>query len=144
MKAKRLFTFISVIAIVISFSGCSRPVADPSSPESSAIGALHPYGGHADIRINGGKLLDPLNQTGYQNYQWTTMVFENALTRDLEDNIQPGVCDYRLSEDLRTLTLWVREGMRFHNGDAVDIYDVEASFTRSFEMYKSIKSKVVP
>jgi len=147
MKTKQFFIFISIIAIVLSLCGCNESTAvqqEQTTAPTQTVNVQHPYGGHADIRINGGKLLDPLNQTGYQNYQWTTMVFENALTRDLDDNIQPGVCNYSLSDDSRTLTLWVRDGVRFHNGDTVDIYDVEASFQRSFDMFKSITTKVVP
>lgn len=132
-------------------NGCGKntaaaPTTAPAENAATENNTIpdHPYGGHVNVRITGITGLDPLTQTGYSNYQWTTLVFENALTRDLEDNIQPGVCDYAISDDKCTLTLWVREGMLFHNGDTVDIYDVEASLNRAFTRYSSIKSKVVP
>lgn len=133
---KRLLCIIICLIVLFSMGGCS----DTTDTDTSA----NRYGGHANIRVSGISGLDPLSQTGYNNYQWTTMIFENALTRDTEDRIQPGVCEYTLSDDQLTLVLWVREGVMFHNGDTVDIHDVEASLLRAFRRYSSIKKKVVP
>ena len=103
------------------------------------------YGGHLNVRItsapNG---LDPLKQTGAFKYLYMACVFENALCRDADNNIAPGVCDFELSEDLLDLKLWVREGKIFSNGDPVDIYDVEASIIRSMDLYSSSKKYVKP
>ena len=103
------------------------------------------YGGHLNVRItsapNG---LDPLKQTGAFKYLYTACVYENALCRDADNNIAPGVCDFELSEDLLDLKLWVREGKIFSNGDPVDIYDVEASLNRSMTLYSSCKKYVKP
>ena len=103
------------------------------------------YGGHLNVRItsapNG---LDPLKQTGAFKYLYMACVFENALCRDADNNIAPGVCDFELSEDLLDLKMWVREGKIFSNGDPVDIYDVEASLNRSMTLYSSCKKYVKP
>ena len=103
------------------------------------------YGGHLNVRItsapNG---LDPLKQTGAFKYLYTACVYENALCRDADNNIAPGVCDFEISEDLLDLKLWVREGKIFSNGDPVDIYDVEASLNRSMTLYSSCKKYVKP
>ncbi|MEA4912543.1 MAG: ABC transporter substrate-binding protein [Oscillospiraceae bacterium] len=88
--------------------------------------------------------LDPLREIGTWRYLWTTCVYENALTRDANNNIVPAVCDFELSEDQLELKLWVRDNVLFHNGDAVDIYDVEASIKRALAMYSSIKTFVAP
>ncbi len=133
---KKFLSILLCLTILLSFAGC----AGATDTDENAIR----YGGHANIRVSGISGLDPLSQTGHNNYQWTTMIFENALTRDTEDNIQPGVCEYTLSDDQLTLALWVRDGVLFHNGDTVDIYDVEASLLRAFRRYSSIKKKVVP
>ena len=103
------------------------------------------YGGHLNMRICQTPTgLDPLKQTGQWKYMFTTCVFENALTRDADNNIAPGVCNFELSEDLMDLKLWVREGITFSNGDPVDIYDVEASLNRSLKLYANIKKYVQP
>jgi len=103
------------------------------------------YGGHFNTR-SASKItsLDPMKSTGTFHYQWTTCVYEPALTRDIDNNIQPGVCDYTLSDDYLTLTLWVQDGVTFHDGSLVDIYDIEATFLRDSTMYSSIKTKVWP
>lgn len=113
---------------------------DDATPDDSSI-----YGGHLDVRIASKPSgLDPLKFTGIWRYLYTTCVFENALTRDADDNIAPGVCDYELSDDYLTLKLWVRDGMVFHNGDPVDIYDVKASIERAMTLYKSFATYVTP
>lgn len=103
------------------------------------------YGGHLNVRItsapNG---LDPLKQTGAFKYLYTSCVYENVLTRDADNNIAPGVCDFELSDDLLDLKLWVRDGFTFSNGDTVDIYDVEASLNRSLTLYSSCTKYVKP
>jgi len=103
------------------------------------------YGGHFNARIySNPPSLDPMKNAGTWYYQYLTCIFEPALTRDADNNIQPGVCDYTLSDDELTLTLWVQDGVTFHNGDPVDIYDIEATFTRASTMYSHIKNKVWP
>ena len=138
MKFKAVLLLVLCCSLLLSLAGCATGSKQAADDHSNR------YGGHANIRITGISGLDPLTQTGYNNYQWTTMVYENALTRDNENNIQPGVCNFSLSEDELTLVLWVRDGVRFHNGDTVDIYDVEASLHRAFKRYGSIKNKVTP
>lgn len=137
-KSYKAVLILLCFAMLLTLVGCGN--SNSSENDNSA----NRYGGHANIRISGISGLDPLSQTGHNNYQWTTMVYETALTRDTADNIQPGVCEYTLSDDMLTLCLWVREGVLFHNGDTVDIYDVEASLLRAFRRYSSIKSKVLP
>lgn len=102
------------------------------------------YGGHMNMHIyskpNG---LDPCKQTGIWKYMWTTCVWENVLTRDADNEIAPGVCEYELSEDNLTIKLWVREDCYFNNGDPVDIYDVEASLNRHFTGFAANGTKYV-
>jgi peptide/nickel transport system substrate-binding protein len=71
-------------------------------------------------------------------------VFENLLARDPAGNIAPGACDFELSEDNLTLKLWVREGLKFHDGTYADITDLEASFKRASAMISRLKKHVNP
>lgn len=117
----------------------------PGNNEGNVGGGNGTYGGHMNLRIaatpNG---LDPLKQTGTWKYLYTTCVFEPALTRDIENNIVPGICDFELSEDMTDLKMWVRDGYVFSNGDPVDVYDVEASWNRALNLYANIKKYVKP
>jgi len=116
---------------------------DPASTEPAVPD--HPHGGHINVRIcSKPQWMDPLKSTGIWRYIFTENVFESPLTRDADNNIAPAVCDYELSDDRLTLKLWVRDDVYFSNGDKVDIYDVEASFQRAFNLYNSVKKNVAP
>ena len=103
------------------------------------------YGGHLNVHtLYETNNIDYLRSQGVWGYVWSNCTYESVLTRDAEYNIAPGVCDYELSEDGLMLTLWVREGVTFHNGDTVDIYDIEASVNRFLKNYSSAKVFVAP
>ena len=116
-------------------SGNEDPVADATGNADATGGAedtrpaMEPqYGGHLNVAAS--KVLhgiDPVTKAQIWYYMYETAVFENPLTRDAENNIAPGVCDYEMSEDGMTITLWVREGLTFHDGSLVEIEDVKAS-----------------
>lgn len=103
------------------------------------------YGGHLNV-VTGHTCnqIDYLKALGTWGYNFATCVWENILTRDADYNIAPGVCEYELSDDMLTLKLWVRDGAKFHNGDTVDIYDIEASLKRFLEGYGSALTHVTP
>jgi len=103
------------------------------------------YGGHFNARMyNAMNGVDPLNHTGIWNYHWTELVYETALTRDADNNIQPGICNYEVSDDNLTLTMWMQDNVTFHDGTPCEITDVEASWLRASTMYNNIKTKVWP
>ena len=164
-KLNKLFALVlAVLMLVSSLAACGggaggnggsaerTPNAGESGVGATGVGT---YGGHANVRIaatpNG---MDPLKQTGTWKYLYTTCVYEPALSRDAENNIVPGVCDFELSEDMTDLKLWVRDGYTFaptvdDDGNpidygAVDIYDVEASWKRALSLYANIKKYVQP
>ena len=83
--------------------------------------------------------IDPLKVTCYD---WTVCVFEQLIVYDAEGQLAPGVCDFTLSDDKLTLTLWVREGVKFHDGTDVTIEDVKASFERACKLKSQIASNV--
>lgn len=113
----------------------AEPQTEAAAESENSAGALENperYGGVLNVAytLNLGKTLDPLHTTGWKMYIWTNYVFENILTRSADGMPQPGVCDFESSDDQLTLKLWVREGKKFHNGDAVTIDDVVASIDR--------------
>ena len=161
---KKLTAILLAAAMLFGLAACAKPEPTPSgsgtpapSQTSAQPGQTDPatgasgedysarYGGHVNIRVASAiQWLDPTKASGSWRYIYTTAVFENALTRDAENNIAPCVCDYELSPDGLKLTLWVREGVKFSNGDPVDIYDVEASLKRFLAVNSNGKSKVAP
>lgn len=118
----------------------------PDATQGGEVSTEGPqYGGHMNVRLaavcNG---VDPTLQTGAWKLLYMTCVFESALTRDAENNIRPAVCDFELSDDQLDLKLWVRDGYTFSNGDAVDIYDVQASIDRALKRHSGMAKHVKP
>jgi len=116
----------------------TKPVATNANDEEGPK-----YGGHLDLHIYSQPTgLDPAKQTGVWRYYYTTCVYENALTRDANNEIAPGVCNYELSEDMLTLKLWVQDGVTFHDGSLVEIEDVVASIERAGKMHANTGKNV--
>ena len=150
---KKLLALLLAIVMIISMTACMRPndptdptktpndptnaptgsQGDPTDPtqDPAALEAAK-YGGHLDFCVYAKPTrLDPAKATGTWYYMYTNLVYEAPLTRDAEGNIRPNVCDFELSEDQLTLKLWVREGLKFHDGSPVEIEDVVASIRRT-------------
>lgn len=103
------------------------------------------YGGHLDVHIaNGITAIEPVNHGNVWNYLFTGCMFENPLTRDAENQIAPGVCDYEVNEDMTVVTLWPREGILFHDGTPVEVEDVKASIERALRMGNGVPEYMNP
>ena len=150
---KKLLALLLAIVMIISMTACMRPndptdptktptdptnaptgsQGDPTDPtqDPAALEAAK-YGGHLDFCVYAKPTrLDPAKATGTWYYMYTNLVYEAPLTRDAEGNIRPNVCAFELSADQLTLKLWVREGLKFHDGSLVEIEDVVASIRRT-------------
>ena len=152
---KSLLSLLLALTLVVGLLvGCGSesdpetqaPANDDSQETQGAQVSTEPqYGGHLNVRMAASCThLDPTQATGSWKLLFATCVYENALTRDADNNIVPCVCDFELSEDELDLKLWVREGYTFSNGDPVDIYDVEASINRALSRYSNMNKYVKP
>lgn len=95
------------------------------------------YGGTMRLNFNGAtNSLDPAQFFTNQNYVPGYHIYESPVQVADDGSVWPGVCTYEMSDDNLRLTLTVREGVKFHNGDTVDINDVVASIDR-FLVYSS-------
>lgn len=127
-------------------SGNEAPVEQGGENAEAAPVVSEPqYGGHLNMHspsaIHG---IDPVYRATVWYYTWLGAVYEGPLTRDAENNIAPGVCEYELSEDKLTLKLWPREGILFHDGTPVEAEDVMASITRAMTLGNSVNDFVKP
>jgi len=57
-------------------------------------------------------------------------VFETLLAQDTKGNPHPLLCTYEVKENGLVIELKMRENVKFHNGDIMDIDDVMASINR--------------
>ena len=133
VTVKRLLVLLLAAVMVLSlFAGCDSNteetqtnVEDPQTTDTTEevtgsnveYTGEPQYGGHLNVHVyNQPNGLDPLKQTGLWKYIWTTCVYENALTRDADNQIAPGVCNFEINGDMTELKLWVREGTVFFVG----------------------------
>ena len=80
----------------------------------------------ADLRI-----LDPIFTTAYITRNHGYMVYDTLLAVDDQFNIKPQMADsWTVSADKLTYTFILRDGLKFHDGQAVRPADVIASIKR--------------
>lgn len=160
---KLLVLLLALVMVVGLFAACGSEPANPNQPANNDEtqgsntddtqggndvatdwNGEPVYGGHMNMHIySKPDGLDPAKNTGTWKDPWATCIWENALTRDADNNIAPGVCNFELSDDNLTLKLWVRDNCYFNDGTEVDIYDVEASLNRHFTGFAANATKYV-
>lgn len=149
MKKRILALFMSA-AIALACAACAPP-SDTSQPASgsasSSGGTATPtagepqYGGTLKATINGDPTsLDAMMVNVEQEQIPATHIFETAIALDASGSPWPGVCDYTFEDNVLTLT--VREGVTFHNGNPCTIEDVEASMNRWLENVSAAETQI--
>jgi peptide/nickel transport system substrate-binding protein len=113
----------AILAILIVFSlllaGCGTATTTTSvKPTTSAT--LQPKSGgafkFADAR-GPGTTLGYFFETGAQNGMWSAPVFETLITVDVNNNYSPKLAtSWEVSDDLKTVTIHLRQGVKFHDG----------------------------
>ncbi|MCI2264464.1 ABC transporter substrate-binding protein [Sediminivirga luteola] len=79
--------------------------------------------------------LDPAVSTASATVAMTINVWEPLVTRDSQDEIQPMLAEsWEISDDGRTYTFHLREGVLFHDGTDMTSEDVVASLSRWSEL----------
>ncbi len=75
--------------------------------------------------------LDPQMTSGTLTFQCVKSVYDTLVEADQRGNIIPALAEsWDLSQDELTLSLHLRQGVKFHNGDTLTAADVKASFER--------------
>jgi peptide/nickel transport system substrate-binding protein len=90
------------------------------------------YGGTLQVAFqNEWAGLDPHTVSSYSSYQILNNVLEGLTTYDDNLNLQPGLAEsWEQSEDGKTWTFHLRQGVLFHNGREMTADDVKWSFER--------------
>ncbi|HWQ59428.1 MAG TPA: ABC transporter substrate-binding protein [Clostridia bacterium] len=161
MKKRILAMFLLVLMVCAALSACKpatptdtgaptdapAQTADPSVTDAPAqteqpAGDEPVYGGTLRVTINSDATsLDAMMVSTESDQIPATHIFETALSVDAAGNVFPGVCDYTFENNALTLT--VREGVTFHDGNPVTVDDIYASALRWTENVSAAKSQIV-
>ncbi|WP_088032224.1 ABC transporter substrate-binding protein [Evansella clarkii] len=141
MKRKHFGFFILLVILSVGLIACNSdsPAVDN---ETDAAGANNNAGnnteelGEAGGTINVAYLaqpgtLDPHTTTANATRDPAKLIFETLLALNENFEVTPMLAeDYEVSEDGKTITFELREGIKFHNGDEMTSEDVVASMTK--------------
>ena len=87
---------------------------------------------HAPLRV-----VDPQISTAYILRNYGYMVYDTLLARDSNGTPQPQMASWTVSEDGKTYTFTLRDGLKFHDGSDVTSADAVASLKRWAEVDKT-------
>jgi peptide/nickel transport system substrate-binding protein len=128
MEYRTALTVVATLATVL-LAACSPP---PSGDETGGGDKSAATGGTLVVAQTGDiDNLDPHVATAFQTYRVLELTYDTLFDLDPDLNVVPGLAtSHEYSEDGRTLTLTLREGVTFHHGDAFDSQDVKATLER--------------
>ena len=149
---KRILAAMMAAALALACTACAPPETTTSSQGGSTSGSADgsvtqtagepQYGGSLKATINGDPTsLDAMMVNVEQEQIPATHIFETAISLDASGAPWPGVCDYTYEDNVLTLT--VRDGVTFHNGNPCTAEDVKASFDRWVENVSSARTQVM-
>ena len=125
-KKLMAITLVTVMALTV-LAGCGKKTSDSQSKKNDraakntlAVGVAQDFDS-----------LDPDHMTMAGTKEILFNVFEGLVKPDSEGNIVPAVAsEIEKSEDGKTYTFTLRDGITFHNGDPVEMEDVIYSINR--------------
>lgn len=136
MKKKLLALLLLVSLLGAVLSGCGdgstdRAPEDGQNDTGSTEAAPHANEITVGIAQDLDESLDPHIAVAAGTKEVMFNVFEGLVKPTSTGDLIPAVAeDYTVSEDRRTYTFTLREGVKFHNGDTVTAEDVVYSITR--------------
>lgn len=75
--------------------------------------------------------LDPHKQTAFSSFRVMELIYDTLVTLDKDMNVVPSLAEsWSYSSDSKTLTVKLRQNVKFHNGDKLTSNDVKFSFER--------------
>ena len=138
MKKRLISLLLVTVLMMTALSGCAGGT-DKSSEDNSSVGAdttptgEPTYGGSVVVGIQQDiDSLDPHKATAAGTKEILFNIFEGLVKPDENGNLINAVAsDYTISEDGLTYTFILRDGVKFHNGNAVTAEDVKYSLERA-------------
>ncbi len=123
-----------IMAVSVALSGCSGDKAKPeSATENELPKSKNPVeGGSIKVGISQDlDSLDPHRAVSAGTKEVLFNIYEGLVKPDSDGNLIEALAEsYEISEDAKVYTFTLREGVKFHNGDAVTAEDVKYSIDK--------------
>ena len=139
---KRILTMALILMLVLSMlAGCSegQQATTTSQPQTTTEGGEPTPRGPIEVTV--GLAGDTLSMDPYVYNETISNavlqhMYEGLVMTDGDLNIIPGLAsEWELSDDLMTWTFYLREGVKFHNGNDFTADDVIFSLQRAVEPF---------
>ena len=130
---RALLLLVAAAMLPASLYGCTGGTEPSQSPAASAqSGELPPEGNSVTVGIAQDlSNLDPQLAATAGIREVLFNIFEGLVKASPDGSLTPAVAsDYEISEDRKTYTFTLREGVTFHSGEAVTVEDVVYSLER--------------
>jgi peptide/nickel transport system substrate-binding protein len=120
---KRFSVLHSMTAVISALAMAAVLGSPPAWAQGQKVLKFIPQ---ADLRI-----LDPITTTAYITRNHGYMIYDTLFATDAKFQVQPQMVDkYELSKEQLTYTFTLRDGLKFHDGQAVRSADCIASIER--------------
>ena len=135
MKKKLLCLLLTALLSMAVLSGCGSDGTGESSGEASSAESVGEavYGGSVVVGVQQDiDSLDPHKATAAGTKEILFNIFEGLVKPDKNGDLMNAIAsDYTVSEDGLVYTFTLRDGVKFHNGNAVTAEDVKYSLERA-------------
>jgi len=123
--------------MLLSLAACAKPAETAAKPEDSASAAPEApkykdtiiFAPNTDVAS-----LDPHTQNDTTSEQVVKMLYNTLLKFDYDGNIVGDLAEsWEVSEDKRTWTFKLKEGVKFHNGTEMTAESVKGTYERAMD-----------
>jgi len=130
--SKRALSLLLIAAILLSCAACADlEVPDPEAapPEETGAATIAPISSLDDrftVRYDPAATFNPITGTSADNMALTPLLYEGLFVVNGRFEAEPVLCEtYSVSEDLKTYTFTLKEGVLFSDGSALTARDVK-------------------
>jgi len=148
----RLMAVLLVLVVVFAVAACSQPepeeptgdtgeTGEPAKPDEGPVDVSEPvYGGHVTVGVAEGMMHIDAQSVNYGGiFEGTQYVYESLFERNGKGEAVPWLAkDYEFAEDGLTLTLFLEEGVTFHDGEPFNAEAVKFNLERKMELKKPL------
>ena len=133
---KRLVSLLLSVAMVLSFAGCGgngNSEADSGTSGGGAEDSIQESGENEVVWSSADQVLtlDNFNSTGSVYYRLTMLWGDSLFASDHEGNYSPWIAtEWEWSDDYLTLTVKLRDDVKFINGEPLTAEDVKFTYER--------------